>query len=125
MARSNISTTLALVVALALGAGSAGAGSPGNTPQAHAAKPATALASQAKVSLDAARRTALAKVPGGKIKSSELEREKGRLIYSFDIQIAGKSGIEEVNVDASNGHVVSVGHESPKAERNEAKKEKP
>jgi hypothetical protein len=72
----------------------------------------------------AARATALAKVPNGKIQTAELEREHGKLIYSFDIRVPGKSGIEEVQVDAVNGKVVSMVHESPKAERKEAQLDK-
>ena len=36
----------------------------------------------------------------------------------------GKSGIEEVQVDAIKGEVISMAHESPKAERKEARQEK-
>jgi hypothetical protein len=82
------------------------------------------MATQAKVSMKTARATALAKVPGGRIQAGELEREHGKLIYSFDIRVPGKSGIEEVQVDATHGEVVSMAHESPKAERKEARQEK-
>ncbi|MEP6989396.1 MAG: PepSY domain-containing protein [bacterium] len=83
------------------------------------------LKAQTKIKESAARITALAKVPGGRVKSSELEREKGKLIYSFDIATKGKSGIDEVQVDAITGDVVGgVEHESPKAERKEAAAEK-
>jgi hypothetical protein len=71
-----------------------------------------------------ARATALAKVPGGKVQAAELEREHGKLIYSFDIRVPHKSGIEEVQVDAITGEVVSMTHESPKAEGKEARQEK-
>jgi uncharacterized membrane protein YkoI len=82
------------------------------------------LQSEATVSMDAAKATALAKVPNGTVKSGELEREKGRLIYSFDITVPGKSGIDEVAVDAKTGTVVGpVVHETPKMERAEAKAE--
>ncbi len=81
------------------------------------------LAKQAKISLEAARTTALAKVPNGTVKSEELEKEHGKLIYSFDIQVPGKPGIEEVNVNAIDGKVLGVEHESAKTERREAKKE--
>ncbi len=80
-----------------------------------------ALAKDAKITLDAARATALAKVPGGTVKSEELEREHGKLIYSFDIQVPGKSGVEEVNVNAINGKVVNKKHESAKSEAREKK----
>src|SRR5262245_49072094 len=71
----------------------------------------SALAAEAKIDMPTARATALAKVPGGKVQSEELERENGKLIYSFDIKVKGKSGIEEVNVDAMDGTVLSVSHE--------------
>ena len=99
-------------------------------PAKHPARPArvshadSVLAAEAKISKEAATATALAKVPGGKVKSSELERERGRLIYSFDIKVPGKPGIEEVNVDAIDGTVVSVDHEGAKAEKREAREDR-
>lgn len=79
---------------------------------------------KAKISMKTARATALAQVPGGKIRKAELEREKGKRIYSFDIGVPGKSGIEEVQIDATDGSVVSVVHETAKKERHEAQQEK-
>lgn len=61
---------------------------------------------------DSAIRIALARVPGGTISAAELEEEDGRLIYSFEIKVAGKSGEEEVHVDARTGEVVKQEHES-------------
>ena len=81
------------------------------------------LKAEAKVSEADAIATALKEVPDGKIESAEIERESGKLIYSFDIKAAGKSGVEEVNVDASTGTVVKKEHESAKAEKAEMKKE--
>ncbi len=81
------------------------------------------LAKKAKVSLDTARTTALAKVPNGAVRSEELEKEHGKLIYSFDIAVPGKSGIEEVNVNAITGKVVNKHHESAASERREAAKD--
>ena len=88
-------------------------------------KPETqaSLAREAKVTKLQATKTALAQVPGGKVRSSELEREKGKLIYSFDIKVAGKSGIEEINVDAMTGSIVAHEHEGAKAEKKEAAQE--
>jgi len=77
------------------------------------------LAKQAKVTLAAARATALARVPGGVVKSEELERECGKLIYSFDIAVPGRAGVEEVNVSALSGHVIARKHESAKDESRE------
>ena len=42
-----------------------------------------ALQAQAKVTKADAQQMALAKVPGGTVKEGELEKEKGRLIWSF------------------------------------------
>ncbi|MDQ6612096.1 MAG: PepSY domain-containing protein [Gemmatimonadota bacterium] len=91
-------------------------------PKVTEAKPG--LLKQATITADAATASALAKVPNGKIKAAEIEEEKGKLIYSFDITVAGKKGIEEVAVDAKTGVVLSVEHESPAAEAKEAKKDK-
>src|SRR2546429_9096202 len=82
-----------------------------------------ALRKEAKIAEADARKTALAAVPGGKVQSHELEREKGKLIYSYDIKVAGKSGIEEVNVDAMTGEIVAHEHEDAKTEAKEKKAE--
>jgi uncharacterized membrane protein YkoI len=60
---------------------------------------------------DSAIKIALARVPGGTITEAELEEEDGRLIYSFEIKVAGKSGKDEVHVDARTGEVVKQEHE--------------
>lgn len=85
------------------------------------------LKSLAKVSEDDARKTALASLKDpskGTVKQAELEAEHGCLVYSFDIQVAGSSGIQEVQVDAGDGKVLSSVHESPKAEAAEKAKDK-
>jgi uncharacterized membrane protein YkoI len=83
----------------------------------------SALQKEAKISEETARGTALKEVPNGTVKSSELERENGKLIYSYDITVPGKAGIEEVNVNAMTGAVVAKAHESPTTEKKEAIKE--
>lgn len=80
--------------------------------------------SQAKISKADAERIALAQAPNGSIKESELEREKGKLIWSFDIATPGSKDITEVNVDAVSGQVIGVEKESPKTEAKEKEKEK-
>jgi uncharacterized membrane protein YkoI len=80
-----------------------------------------ALAAQAKITLDSARTIALQKVPHGSVASEELERENGHLIYSFDVKVQNKSGIQEVNINALTGKVLGVHHEGPAAERKEAR----
>lgn len=62
-----------------------------------------------KVSLVEARAIALKAVPG-KIRKEELETEKGKQIYSFDINTGAKVD-KEVNVDAKTGTVVSLDDE--------------
>lgn len=89
-----------------------------------AAMPAAAQQQKPKIPEARARATALAHVPGGTVKSYELEREGGRLIYSYDIAVKGRSGIEEVNVDAMTGEVVGQQHEDAAAEQAEAAAEK-
>jgi hypothetical protein len=78
------------------------------------------LKAHAKVTEEAAAKTALAKVPKGEIASVELEREKGKLLYSYDIKVPGKQGVEEVHVDATTGKFLSMEHENAAAEKKEA-----
>ena len=82
------------------------------------------LESEATVSKAQAQETALSKVPGGTIKEGELEKEKGHLIWSFDISQPGTTDIKEVQVDAKTGQILSVETETAKDEAKEAKKEK-
>ena len=115
MRNRGVSILIALFAVFAMAAVAQASTPTGGTRNAHA---------RAKISMKTARATALAQAPGGRIKRAELEREKGRLIYSFDIRVPGKSGIEEVQVDATDGSVVSVVHETAKKERQEAQQEK-
>ncbi|HXN23230.1 MAG TPA: PepSY domain-containing protein [Candidatus Dormibacteraeota bacterium] len=80
-----------------------------------------ALQAKAKITLEAARQTALAKEPGT-VKSEELEKENGKLIYSFDISTP--NGTHEVAVDAITGTVVADSVESAADEAKEAAKDK-
>jgi len=79
------------------------------------------LESQAKVSKAEAQATALAKVPGGTIKEGGLEKEKGKLIWSFDIATPGTKDITEVAVDAVTGTVIAVDKETPAQQQAEKK----
>ena len=79
------------------------------------------LQKEAKMTMADARALAQKTVPSGKIASGEIEREGGKLIYSFDMKVAGKSGIDEVNIDAMTGTLISNQHETPKDEKAEAK----
>lgn len=80
------------------------------------------LAREAKITKDEAQATALKRAPGT-VESSELEREHGKLVYSFDIRNA-KGTITEVQVNAITGKIARVEHENKKQEAREKKNEK-
>ena len=111
----------AAVAALALTAAVAAA--QGTNPSYKHDVPAK-LAKLAKISEDSAAKVAQAKIPNGKIEAVELESEKGKLQYSYDIKVAGKSGIEEVNVNAMDGTLIGVEHESTATVKKERAAEK-
>lgn len=79
---------------------------------------------EAKISKSQAEKTALGKVPHGKIQAAELEREHGKLVWSFDISTSGTKNITEVQVDAKSGAVVSSKIETPKDQAKEAAADK-
>ncbi len=79
------------------------------------------LASLATVSHADAQQRALARIKSpATVASAELEAENGCLIWSFDLKISGQSGVQEVHIDAGNGSVLSVRHESAVHEAAEA-----
>jgi len=83
------------------------------------------LASQTYIGMKKARAIA-AKQVAGKITSSELEKEHGKMVYSFDIRTAD-GGITEVVINAKTGDVISKTVESAEdeaKEQAEAKKKK-
>ena len=82
------------------------------------------LAKEAKITRSEAEHIALSKVPGGRVSSSELEREHGTLIWSFDIAKPDTRDIDEVQVDAKTGKVVSVKTETAKDQAAEAAADK-
>ena len=75
------------------------------------------LLRQAKVGEDSALKIATARMPGAKVQAVELENEHGHLIWSWELKLEGKTGIEEVNVDARDGSIVGVEHEEPRSDR--------
>jgi uncharacterized membrane protein YkoI len=78
------------------------------------------LQAEAKITKVAAEQTALAKVPNGTIKSSELEKEHGKLVWSFDIAVPNSKNITEVLVDAKTGKIAAVEIETPRQQTKEA-----
>ncbi len=64
------------------------------------------LRALAKITENEARKAALGSLKDpskGTVREAELESEKGCLVYSFDIAVAGASGVQEVLVDAGDG----------------------
>jgi len=123
---------LTVIAALAVaGAGSAMAQQPGAAPRPRAraaARHAAAykrevprrLLAQTKITEDSARAIAMARMPGAKVQALELENENGHLMWSWEMKLAGKTGIEEVNVNALDGSIVGVEHENPAAGRRDS-----
>ncbi|MEO8435731.1 MAG: PepSY domain-containing protein [Pyrinomonadaceae bacterium] len=79
------------------------------------------LQHQAKITMDRAKEIALGRAAGN-VEDGELEREHGKLVYSFDIRNA-RGTITEVQVDARNGKVVRVAEENAKQEAAEKRKD--
>ena len=87
----------------------------------HAVEPSQAeLLAQAKISKEMAQQTALAKVPNGTVKDGELEKENGKLQWSFDLTIPDSKNIKEVAIDAITGDVIAVDTETPADQAKEA-----
>ena len=93
-------TSLSLAAALSFAAGTLAAQEPTRTVP-------DSLASKAKISEDSARAVALKRVPGT-VQGTELEHERGRLLWEFKIQRKGRTGTTEVEVNAMTGRVVAV-----------------
>jgi len=81
-----------------------------------------ALKKETKISIETARATALKKVPG-EIQEEELEKENGKLVYSFDIRATGQKDITEVQVSAIDGSIVGVEKENAASEAKEKKQD--
>jgi uncharacterized membrane protein YkoI len=111
--RRTISVILSICFVLGLSAW----GAQGQSSEAQLMKEATITKAQAE-------KTALARVPQGGIKSAELEKEHGKLVWSFDIARPGTKDITEIQVDAKSGKIVAVGNENPRQQAAEASAEK-
>jgi uncharacterized membrane protein YkoI len=82
------------------------------------------LRTQAKVTKAKAQKTALTKVPNGKVTAAELEKEHGKLIWSFDIAVPHSKNITEVQVDAKTGKIANLQVETPQDQAKEAAADK-
>ena len=65
------------------------------------------LAAKAKINEDSARAVALKRVPGT-VETVHLLQKSGTLEYVFGIKPKGKTGMENVTVNAMTAHVISV-----------------
>ena len=77
------------------------------------------LEAKAKIARADAEKTALQQVPNGTVKEAEIEKEHGKLIWSFDIAVPDSKDIKEVAVDAMTGQVVAVETETPEQQAKE------
>ena len=119
MSPRNRSTLAAIVLALGLASGVVAQGAPIKVKEEK-----KGMLKMVKVAPADAIKTAQAQFPNAKMKSGELEKEGGKLIYSFDMQQPGVKGIEEVNIDANTGAVIKTEHEDAATEKKEMKAEK-
>jgi hypothetical protein len=77
---------------------------------------------KAKITKAQATKIVLERFKGGKITDAELEKEEGKLVWSFDIKVGKVT--KEVWVDAQTGLVVKTETESAAKEKAEAKADK-
>ena len=79
---------------------------------------------RARVTIQQAKKIALARVKRGAIKCVELEKEKGVLIWSVDIAQPPKKDLTDVWVVATTGKITAVEVETPIIEREEVAEHK-
>ena len=89
--------------------------------EAESAEKQAKLSKQAKITMERAREIALQRAPGT-VEEAELEREHGKLVYSFDIR-NDRGTITEVQVNAKDGSIVSVEEEDAQKEAEEKRQE--
>lgn len=89
--------------------------------ESEAAEKQAKLSKQARITMERAREIALQRAPGT-VEEGELEREHGKLVYSFDIR-NDRGTITEVQVNAKDGSIVSVEEEDAQKEDEEKRQE--
>jgi hypothetical protein len=78
-----------------------------------------ASAAPTRLTEQAARAIAQKRVPNSAFEHADLEREDGRLIWSFDLRPNGSNDIVEIHIDAYSGEVVRTETETPTQQRAE------
>lgn len=84
------------------------------------------LAELANISQPVAQQIALNRVQsdaGKVVQRAQLEIADGCLVWSFDLKVAEKPGLEEVQLDAGTGRVISIRHKSEQREPAKVAKE--
>jgi uncharacterized membrane protein YkoI len=75
-----------------------------------------------KITKAKAEQIALAKIPGGSVRSAELETAKGQRFWSVYIAKPGSKNAKEIRVSATNGKILSVQTERPEDQAEEPSK---
>ncbi len=75
-----------------------------------------------KITKAKAERIALAKMPGGRIRSAELETARGHHFWSVYIAKPGSKNAKEIRVDAISGQILAVQTERPEDQAEEPAK---
>jgi hypothetical protein len=75
-----------------------------------------------KITKARAERIALTKVPGGSIRSAELETARGQRFWSVYVAKPGAKNAKEIRVDAISGHIIAVQTERPEDQAEEPSK---
>ncbi len=66
------------------------------------------LLSQAQVHPALARLTAFGEFPGAQIVIAAIAQKGNRLVYSFDLKLSERDGIENVQIDAATGQIICI-----------------
>jgi hypothetical protein len=75
-----------------------------------------------KITKAKAERIALTKVPGGSIRSAELEASRGQRFWSVYIAKPGSKNAKEIRVDTTSGKILAVQTEKPEDQAEEPPK---
>ncbi|MBV9491376.1 MAG: PepSY domain-containing protein [Verrucomicrobia bacterium] len=66
-----------------------------------------------------AERIALGKIPGGRVRSAQLQTAKGQRFWAVDVIQPGRTNAREVHVDARTGKILTLQTERPEDQAEE------
>ena len=84
--------------------------------------PSDKNAASGKITKTRAEQIALTKVPGGSVRSAELETARGQHFWSVYVAKPGSKNAKEVRVDATSGRILAVQTEKPEDQAEEPAK---